>query len=146
MLRVERMSEHFTKHHLDGFPFPAVIHHFTAPDRGDPHDHPWGFTSTIIKGWYVEEIFDLNGHSFQLKRYEHESFRIDAKHIHRIVDLSPGGCWTLVLPDPVAERKSGFYQFRDGRTFHRFWDGEFTEQEAAKNLFGSAGLQMRMDL
>lgn len=47
-IREEIMSPDFTKFHLEGpWPFHAVMHRFTQPDHGDPHDHPWSFRSNI---------------------------------------------------------------------------------------------------
>ena len=37
-IATEKMCEEFSKHHLLELPFGAVIHHFTAPDIGSPHD------------------------------------------------------------------------------------------------------------
>ena len=40
--------------------------------------------------------------------------------------LLDGETWTEFRPGP-HERKSGFYEMRDGSVFHRFWDQpEFT--------------------
>lgn len=122
-LREERMADHFVKHHVEGLPAAAVFHQFSQVDHGDPHDHPWPFTSFVISGGYVEQVFQLDGSSELVHRKVGDSFRIDAKHIHRIIDLPAGECTTIILPGP-HEQKSGFYQFREGRAWHRFWDQE----------------------
>ena len=47
-IREERMSLALLKHHVDldaGF----VVHRFSEPDRGDPHDHTSAFTSLVMK-------------------------------------------------------------------------------------------------
>jgi hypothetical protein len=120
-LREEQMAHHFTKWHIGGLPCAAVIHQFNAVDHGDPHDHPWGFTSFVIHGGYVEQVFQLDGSAELIAREPGQSFYISAKHIHRIVELPAGECTTIILPGP-HEQTSGFYQFRDGRTWHRFWN------------------------
>lgn len=125
-IREERMAEFFTKFHLEGAPFGAVIHRFTSADHGDAHDHPWTFRSFILHGGYVEQVFALDGTSEERVRKPGDSFRNDAGHIHRIVRLLEPECWTIIVPE-AWNRKPGFYQFRDGVAFHRFWDErEFT--------------------
>lgn len=128
VIREERMNDHFLKLHLDN---GKVRHLFTAADGpdADPHDHPWGFTSTIQRGGYVEEVFDLNNPSARphvFERREGDTFRNGAGTIHRIVRLLSDECETEIEPGP-AERTPGFYQFRDGEVWHRLWhDPEFT--------------------
>ena len=117
------MSDFFTKYHLEGpWPFPAVIHHFTAPDRGDPHDHPWSFRSFVLKGGYRERVFYHRGFTQEKTRRPGDSFIIESGHIHKIEELLDGDCWTLIMPLGPSERKSGFYQFREEGSYHRFWD------------------------
>jgi hypothetical protein len=114
------MSETFTKYHVHGLPRPAVFHRFAEADHGDPHDHPWSFRSFVLVGGYVEEVFHLDGTREIIHRMQGDSFFIHAEHIHRIIELPAGECWTLVLPQQT-ERVSGFYQFRDDGTYHRLW-------------------------
>lgn len=59
--REERMNGHFTKYHVEGLPFPLVLHHFTAADGPDAdfHDHPFGFMSFIFRGGYREEMLGM---------------------------------------------------------------------------------------
>jgi hypothetical protein len=123
-LNHEPMSPVFDKWHLDGAPFPAVLHRFSEPDMGPPHDHPWSFRSIVLHGGYVEQVFQLDGTSELVRHEVGDSFHIPAGHIHRIVELPAGECWTLILPGQ-HERKSGFYDFRPDGTYHRYWDGEF---------------------
>ena len=112
-LHPETLGSHFTKFHLHGLPRSAVLHRFTSaePDS-DPHDHPWGFTSFVISGGYVEEIFRPEGFSYKRARHPGSVQYVDAARIHRITYLYADECWTLVLPGPV-ERKSGFYRWEE---------------------------------
>ncbi len=125
MSDVEHMSPIFTKWHIPG---PGVLHRFTAPDEGPPHDHPWGFWSTIIVGGYVEEVFDpMTGAATESVRRPGDRFYVPATHIHRIVDLLEsdsldGDCWTFIEPGP-HERTSGFWRWDDGRAFFKPWNG-----------------------
>ena len=120
-LREERMGDHFVKHHIEGLPCAAVLHQFSQVDHGDPHDHPWGFTSFVVHGGYVEQVFQLDGSSELVHRQVGDSFHIPADHIHRIVDLPAGECTTIILPGP-HQQTSGFYQFREDGAYHRYWD------------------------
>jgi len=110
----ERMSDAFTKYHLsDG----RALHHFTQgePDA-EPHDHPWSFETTILAGGYVEEVFwltDDDGRGWAsafVNRPDETKHRLLAEHIHRIVSLPEGECWTLVRAGPV-ERETRFWRF-----------------------------------
>lgn len=39
--------------------FAFYLHDLNLPDSDrDPHDHPWNFTSIILRGGYTEEVFD----------------------------------------------------------------------------------------
>ena len=118
----EPMSDAFDKWHVGGLPVPAVFHRFTAPDLGDPHDHPWSFRSIILFGGYIEQCFAPDGSSVDIERRVGDSFHIDANHVHRITNLPYGQCWTLILPEPSPSKISGFYRWENGQRFHRFWN------------------------
>lgn len=121
-IREERMSDAFVKFYLEGpWPFHPVMHRFDAPDFGDPHDHPWAFKSFILHGGYVEEVFDLEtGKVERFHRRPGDAIFNEAGHVHRIVELPEGECWTLILPHGW-EREPGFYQFRADGVYHRLW-------------------------
>lgn len=122
-LRIERMNDHFVKLHLgDG----RVAHWFTGADGpdADPHDHPWSFTSTVLEGGYVEQVFDLTRPGDppqEIERRPGDTFHNEAGTIHRIIRLLERECWTVIRPGPW-ERKPGFYRFEDGLALRRAWD------------------------
>lgn len=125
-LGVEQMNDHFTKFHVHGLPVGAVFHRFTNADGpdADPHDHPWDFTSLIISGGYVEQVFRTDaapGTANVVERKPGDVIHNKASTIHRITRLLTDECWTLILPGP-GKRKPGFYRFDGGTVFHRFWD------------------------
>lgn len=121
-LRVERMSGAMTKLHLGTPDRPRVVHRFTAPDGGDPHDHAqFGFWSTVIDGSYVEERYQRDGSCGRIHRRQGDRFYVEPGAIHRIVELPDGECWTMIEPDPHTGRDSGFYQFRADGVWHRLW-------------------------
>jgi len=126
-IREEHMNDHFTKFHLGGLPFAAVIHRFTAADgpEADPHSHPWDFTSTILRGGYREEVFTLypNNEGWRSElhvRRPGDTFRNMSGTIHRIVELLEPECWTLIQPEE-GNRVPGFYKFDEHAISHRFW-------------------------
>lgn len=122
----ERMSDAFEKHHVHGLPVAAAFHHFTEPDTGDCHCHPFSFTSHILSGGYVERVFALDGSYQDIHRKPGDSVRVKADHIHLIIELPEGECWTLIQPGPHI-RTSRVYQFREGQAYSRAWhEREFT--------------------
>lgn len=120
----ERMSDEFKKFHLRGLPFDAVIHHFTDTDKDNAHDHPFGFRSIILQGSYKEEVYTVNVDgtysSEVIHRKKGDSFFIPAKHIHRIIELPEGECFTLILPEKW-EKHTYFWKFED-KVQRRRWD------------------------
>lgn len=136
-IRHERMSPAFDKWHVEGLPFPAVFHRFTAPDMGDPHDHPWPFRTTILRGTYNEEVFHPDGSSYRLHHPEGSSFIIEGSHVHRITALEDGECWTLIQPLGPKEREPGFWRWIDGRAERRAWNGDWQPVTIPAALDGS---------
>lgn len=128
-INVERMNAVFTKYHLNRFgeqpwPFRPVIHHFSGPDLGNPHDHPWSFTTFILSGSYIEEVYTIAADGSWSKDVVHRSagssHRVEATHIHRIIELPEGACWTMVISGP-QERDPHFWKFNDKGIYCRPW-------------------------
>jgi hypothetical protein len=67
------------------------LHHIKRPDRGDLHDHPGNWTTRVLSGWYIE--LDIYGKTHL--RAAGDTVSRKAHEFHKIVDVSPGGCWTL---------------------------------------------------
>jgi hypothetical protein len=67
------------------------LHHIKRPDRGDLHDHPGNWTTRILSGWYIE--LDIYGKTHL--RSAGDTVSRKAHEFHKIVDVSPEGCWTL---------------------------------------------------
>ncbi len=111
-IEIEKMSDEFTKHHIIGLPFDTAIHHFTAKDKGSPHDHPFGFTSFILQGGYVERVYkvetDGKWTSELLHRTPGTVHSVEAAHIHQIVELPSGECYTIRIP-PEKVRQTRFW-------------------------------------
>ncbi len=124
--RREKMNAVFTKHHLKGLPFDAVIHHFSAKDQNEHiHDHPFSFTTHILKGSYVERIYEIHEdgtyHTSEHHRKEGTSHFVPAGTVHEIIELPEGECFTLIRPNE-KEKETFFYRFEDGKAFRRQWN------------------------
>lgn len=111
-------------------PFGTLrLHNILTSDEGrDFHDHPWGFTSLILSGGYVEHrpgcgcepipndgrkrVANLHHDPGGCRYYGPGSVvRRDATDLHRL-ELVNGPAWTLVLTSPY-HRMWGF-QTADG--------------------------------
>jgi hypothetical protein len=93
--------------------FRIAVHHFPANgvEDDDPHDHPRGFVTIILRGAYIDER--ANGHPERMTtgmvRYR------PAAYAHR-VHASATGCWTLTLQG-AQTRTPGYW--RDGVWINR---------------------------
>ena len=114
IVRTERMSPAFTKYHLsDG----RALHRFRREEpHATPHDHPWSFETEILAGGYVDEVFhiepDGTWRSEFVERLPGTVHHVDATHIHRIVGLPHGECWTIVKSGH-HQRQTRFWRFGD---------------------------------
>jgi hypothetical protein len=127
MINTERMSDQFTKLHLAVGKFLLTLHHFTGPDVGDPHDHPYPFPTTILAGGYVEEVWRRGKDGWSPRLVHREvcsSHLVGATSIHRIVELPHGECVTSVVwhKEGVKRRQPRFWRLRDGVMQSRRWD------------------------
>ena len=115
----EKFHLHHEGQHL------ASLHRFTAPDLSDPHDHPWDFTSHVLRGGYVEEIFTLYPDGSVIgetvERRAGTSHRVKATTIHRIVRLLGPDCWTIIVAGPPV-RETLFWRFGKAGVLVRRWD------------------------
>ena len=94
------------------FPFNVFLHKFLKSDPDDLHDHPWPYTTIILKGGYYEwtPVYDKNGRKVtEVARWCGPGhFRVcGANSFHRI-ELDPDvTCSTLFMPGP-QRREWGF--------------------------------------
>lgn len=88
--------------------FRVAVHHFPANgiEDDDPHDHPRGFITIVLRGSYEDERRD--GHRKAMRpgvvRYR------PAAYSHR-AHAGPRGCWTLTFQGEQT-RDPGYW--RDG--------------------------------
>lgn len=80
------------------------------------HDHPWDFTSFILKGRYIEHTA-AGGREFRPGSVN----RKRAEDLHRL-ELRHGPVWTFVVSGPVR-RKWGFVTAK-GWIYWRTYTGE----------------------
>jgi len=96
-VQTETMFPDFTKYWMEIGKFKICLHHFTGPDPGPAHDHPLGFWTTIVKGGYIEEIWDEDkGVWYEMHRKPGQHFYVPSIRIHRILSLPDGECITMV--------------------------------------------------
>lgn len=116
--RIEQISDEFTKYILElrgkDEPFYPAIHHFTNPDKGGPHDHPWSFTTHILKGGYIERVYYVKEDGSYISEVFHRRpgtvHTFLSTHLHEIIHLPEGECWTLVIANE-PERDWYFWEF-----------------------------------
>lgn len=79
------------------------LHHWLGPDDGRAfHDHPWWFTTLVLRGGYTDKSPAGNEHL----RAGNIRYR-PAEHQHTVVP-DPGGAWTLLVTGPKI-RAWGFW-------------------------------------
>ena len=126
-IRKEQMNGVFTKHHIEGLPFSAVIHHFSEKDQNEHiHDHPFSFTTHILKGSYIERIYEIDSDNKtwyvrEVHRRQGESHFVPANLIHEIIELPEQECYTLITPQEW-EKDVYFYKFESNQILRRRWD------------------------
>ena len=83
--------------------FSIRLHHWVAPDDDRAkHDHPWDFTTFVLKGGYTDAGPDGDEH-LRAPAIRHRT----ATHQHTVFpDL--GGAWTVIVTGPIV-RNWGFW-------------------------------------
>lgn len=107
--------------------FSIRIHHFLrSDDKRFFHDHPWDFTTLILKGQY----YDVSKEKGRVLRKTFHIYHVKAEHKH-YVEVSKKGCWTLVFTSRV-KRKWGFWVYdtfkRPLKYFHKYGHPACSEQ------------------
>lgn len=125
------LGPHMTKYHFQQPGIPAMHHMRSADPDGEFHDPPFAMISFVLFGGYVEEVLSPVGATRFRQHERGDRFLIPAKHIHRIVELPEGECWTITLPLEFEQEWSLYQQRNDGiyKRFHN--QDEWTRYEAA---------------
>lgn len=100
------------------FPFNIFLHHFLKSDPDEVHDHPWNYTTIVVKGGYYEWIPQFNNAGQKIGeiakwRGRGHIRRCRAESYHRIELDSSVDCWTIFIPG-MQKREWGFLA-RNGR-------------------------------
>ena len=115
----ESMNEVFHKMHVSDAPPSFILHEFTGPDDGDPHDHPFDIEVTILRGGYVEDRYHTRSGAAQIiERLPGDTFMILATDVHRITRLLAGPCLTMATYGPWVQ-EPGFWRFDHGGAMRR---------------------------
>lgn len=97
-----------------------LLHYFLPNSiERDFHDHPWPFTTLVLRGWYDDIHMTPSGPERERLHAPTYASR-PALHTHRTM-TGHRGCWTIVLTGGW-ERKWGFW--RDGQ----WWQWRVYEQ------------------
>lgn len=94
------------------------LHAYHRGDADEPHDHPWGNASLVVRGWYREAVFidgKLAGH---YSRHVGDVVLRSATSVHAIIDTS-GDCLSLFATLP-KERDWGFHTAGGFVPWHQF--------------------------
>jgi len=83
--------------------FSIRLHHWLAPDDDRAkHDHPWDFTTFVLKGGYTDASPAGDEH-LRAPAIRHRA----ATHQHTVFP-DPGGAWTVIVTGPIV-RHWGFW-------------------------------------
>lgn len=100
--------------------FGIYVHFIFREDLDPvPHDHPWAFWSLVLRGGYVEALYERPGSGVcrLVTRRCRRAHRFPLHHAHRIVGVAPGTV-TLVL----VGRKQRVWGFYDGAVWVDYRD------------------------
>lgn len=88
--------------------FGIFVHWIYLPDADtDPHDHPWNFRSTVLRGGYTEEVFAPDMSSEVLIHERWSSHKMPTTDAHMIQSIQPETV-TLILVGK-RDRDWGFW-------------------------------------
>jgi hypothetical protein len=94
------------------FPFNIFLHKFLKGDRDHLHDHPWSYSTLILKGGYWEWVPTFNANGEKNGERVHwrgpGHFRRCSSNSYHRIELEPGiTAWTLFMPG-LQQRDWGF--------------------------------------
>lgn len=106
--------------------FNIYLHHIRrSDDDPDPHDHPWDFSTFILRGSYTNEGYRQCGASYPCLHPEFKDVRWYAKrkaeHIHQVKLIKKKMVWTLIFTGPY--RREWNFVTRNGPVMWRTYLG-----------------------
>ena len=108
--------------------FAVCLNNIKQADVGHPHDHTSDFLSIMLKGWYIERRLisrpsygvlgvclreDYEPTDRLIKRRFWNYVRGCDWDAHRILEVSPGGMWSLCLMGP--KKREWCYHTPEGK-------------------------------
>lgn len=108
-------------------PWCVRLHHIRRHDLArSPHNHPYAFHSVVLRGFYVEEqILGIPPMedgceliAFPVREIYHFPFKwhkIARQRYHRIIEMSAGGVWTLIVHPRKPKEYEWGYLGEDGK-------------------------------
>ena len=115
------------------FPFNIFLHKFLKGDPDDVHDHPWSYTTLILKGGYYEwvPIFDDNNKKISevasWRKPGH--FRTCSANSYHRIELDPAiECWTLFMPGKQT-KEWGFLVDNKWVENEKYLEGKYEERK-----------------
>lgn len=81
--------------HIESLPSIRLHHILREDDDRHMHDHPWDARTFILAGWYVEARLNADGTRTLHRREAGYTGTLKFGEYHRIVEVSPGGVYTL---------------------------------------------------
>lgn len=103
-------------------PFSVRLHHIKMADTRIHHNHPYAFKSMVLKGWYIEEqvvtVPDCNCQLPATREVMHLPLRwhnIARLRYHRIINMSKGGVWTIIVHPRKPKEYAWGYLDEQGR-------------------------------
>lgn len=132
------LEAHFVRYRLIQTPwFGIYVHRFDNPDVRTFHDHPWNFTSVVLRGAYVEVVQkDGQRYARKLGRGSRRVNRKMAEDLHFIETLLRKPTWTLIV---VGRRRRVWgYVDEDGWT-------RFDQHENARKFDRAMAMRARWD-
>lgn len=95
------------------------VHHWQRSDPDDLHDHPWDFTSVVLRGSYRERRLDPHNGPYVVERPTGSIGYRRALDRHRVEILPGADVWSMIITGPV-QREWGFWpggEFVVGRDY-----------------------------
>jgi hypothetical protein len=85
---------------LAGGRLNVMLHHIGGIDEAEPHDHPWSFVSTVVRGGYEEEWFPdlaaVAGRPVVRHARRFRPRRVRRGEYHAVTAVR-GDVWTIVV-------------------------------------------------
>jgi hypothetical protein len=108
-------------------------------DRGDPHNHPWNFESTILFGGYTDERWVLGPdgsitHHVRVLRAGDVNI-VPRQDFHRVFDVLPGTVTNMVTGPARPNNEWGYLNVESGVYTRATKDPDFATRLRDNNRF-----------